>query len=56
MLKKQQWITAGAGAVLLFSLFIFGKFTPPHEDHAEKPQAPAAGGQTATFNFDQYIS
>ncbi len=56
MLKKQQWITAGAGAVLLFSLFIFGKFTPPHEDHADHGQAPAPAGQAAGFNFDQYIS
>lgn len=56
MLKKQQWITAGAGAVLLFSIFIFGKFTPPHEDHADHGQAPAPAGQAAGFNFDQYIS
>lgn len=56
MLKKQQWITAGAGAVLLFSLFIFGKFTPPHEDHADHGQAPAPAGQAAGFNFDQYIA
>ncbi len=56
MLKKQQWITAGAGAVLLFSIFIFGKFTPPHEDHADHGQAPAPAGQAAGFNFDQYIA
>jgi tetratricopeptide (TPR) repeat protein len=56
MLKKQQWITAGAGAVLLFSLFIFGKFTPPHEDHADHGQAPAPARQATGFNFDQYIS
>jgi len=42
--------------VLLFSLFIFGKFTPPHEDHADHGQAPAPAGQAAGFNFDQYIA
>jgi tetratricopeptide (TPR) repeat protein len=56
MLKKQQWIAAGAGAVLLFSLFIFGKFTPPHEDHEDHGQAPPAAGQTAAFNFEGYMS
>ncbi len=56
MLKKQQWIAAGAGAVLLFSLFIFGKFTPPHEDHADHGQAAPAGGQTPGFSFEGYMS
>ena len=34
MLKKQQWIAVAIGAVLLFGIYTFGKFTPPHEDHA----------------------
>jgi tetratricopeptide (TPR) repeat protein len=56
MLKKQQWITVAVGAVLLFTIFIFGKFTPPHEEHAEQVKAPSPDGQAAGFNFDQYIS
>jgi len=56
MLKKQQWMAAGAGAVLLFSLFIFGKFTPPHEDHADHGQSVApAGGQAPAFSFEGYM-
>jgi len=34
VLKKQQWIAVAIGAVLLFGIYTFGKFTPPHEDHA----------------------
>lgn len=33
MFRKQQWIAVAASAALVFGLFVFGKFTPGHEDH-----------------------
>ena len=44
MLKKQQWIVIAAGSILLLGLYTFGKFTPPHEEHADhgKAEAPKA--------------
>jgi tetratricopeptide (TPR) repeat protein len=44
MLKKQQWIVIAAGSILLLGLYTFGRFTPPHEEHADhgKAEAPKA--------------
>jgi tetratricopeptide (TPR) repeat protein len=33
MLKKQQWIAAAAGVALIFTIFIFGKFSAAHDEH-----------------------
>lgn len=43
MLKKQQWFVVAAGALLLFGLFTFGKFIPPHshDDHKDQSEGPA---------------
>ena len=52
MLKKQQWIAVAIGAVLLFGIYTFGKFTPPHEDHA-----PHAGPDEAkSFEINAFIN
>ena len=44
MLKKQQWIVIAAASILLLGLYTFGRFTPPHEEHADhgKAEAPKA--------------
>lgn len=44
MFKKQQWIFVAAGSILLLSLYTFGRFTPPHEEHADhgKAEVPKA--------------
>jgi cytochrome c-type biogenesis protein CcmH/NrfG len=42
MLKKQQWIIVAAGAVLLLGLYTFGKFTPPHTEHADHQETKEA--------------
>ena len=39
MLKKQQWVVVAAAAVLLFGLYTFGKFTPPHTEHADHQES-----------------
>jgi tetratricopeptide (TPR) repeat protein len=49
MLKKQQWISIAAGVVLLFSLFVFGKFSPTHQDHPGHGQEATA---TAPKEFE----
>jgi tetratricopeptide (TPR) repeat protein len=52
MLKKQQWIAVAIGAVLLFGVYTFGKFTPPHDDHA-----PHAGPDEAkSFEINAFIN
>lgn len=55
MLKKQQWYVVTAGAVLLFGLFVFGKFTPPHT-HKEQPAANSQPAAPSQFDFEQYLS
>jgi len=52
MLKKQQWIAVAIGAVLLFGIYTFGKFTPPHEDHAEH----AGPGEAKSFEINAFIN
>lgn len=44
MFKKQQWIFIAAGSILLLSLYTFGRFIPPHEEHADhgKAEVPKA--------------
>jgi tetratricopeptide (TPR) repeat protein len=63
MLKKQQWIVVAAGAVLLFGLFIFGKFSPshkeaaPHADHeGHSENEGSAGGVAKPFKINAFIS
>ena len=63
MLKKQQWIVVAAGAVLLFGLFIFGKFSPshkeaaPHADHEGHSDNEGSGdGTTKPFEINAFIS
>ena len=55
MLRKQQWYVVAAGSVLLFSLFVFGRFTPPH-DHEHTPAEASKPASTADFDFNQYMS
>ena len=55
MLKKQQWYIVAAGAVLLFTLFVFGKFTPPHT-HKEQPPAGEAPSTAGSFDFNNYLA
>ncbi len=52
MLKKQQWIAVAIGAVMLFGIYTFGKFTPPHEDHA----AHAGPEQAKSFEINAFIN
>ncbi len=52
MLKKQQWIAVAIGAVLLFGIYTFGKFTPPHEDHA----AHAGPEEAKSFEINAFIN
>jgi len=54
MLKRQQWIVAAVGSVLLFSLFTFGKFTPPHKPHDDHGEVSASS--TQTFDFQSFLS
>jgi len=63
MLKKQQWIVVAAGAVLLFGLFIFGKFSPshkeaaPHADHeGHTDNEGSAGGAAKPFEINAFIN
>lgn len=63
MLKKQQWIVVAAGAVLLFGLFIFGKFSPshkeaaPHADHeGHSDNEGSEDGTTKPFEINAFIS
>lgn len=63
MLKKQQWIVVAAGAVLLFGLFIFGKFSPSHKEtptHADheghSDNEGSADGVTKPFEINAFIS
>ncbi|MEY3349887.1 MAG: hypothetical protein RLY46_1926 [Bacteroidota bacterium] len=55
MLRKQQWIVVAAGSVLLFSLFVFGRFTPAH-DHAHEPAETSKPASSSNFDFNQYMS
>ena len=55
MLKKQQWYVVAAGAVLLFGLFVFGEFTPPHT-HKEKTTDNASPITETRFDFQQYLT
>jgi tetratricopeptide (TPR) repeat protein len=52
MLKKQQWIVIAAASILLLGLYTFGKFTPPHEEHADhgKAEAPKA------FEINEFVN
>ena len=52
MLKKQQWIAVAIGAVLLFGIYTFGKFTPSHEDHAEH----AGPDEAKSFEINAFIN
>ena len=52
MLKKQQWIAVAASAVLLLSIYTFGKFTPQHEEHAEH-KGPA---EAKSFEITAFIN
>ena len=52
MLKKQQWIAVAIGAVMLFGIYTFGKFTPPHEDHA----AHAGPEEAKSFEINAFIN
>lgn len=52
MLKKQQWIAVAIGAVLLFGIYTFGKFTPPHENHA----AHAGLDEAKSFEINAFIN
>ncbi|MFZ9331872.1 MAG: tetratricopeptide repeat protein [Chitinophagaceae bacterium] len=55
MLRKQQWMVVAAGSVLLFSLFVFGRFTPAH-DHAHEPAETSKPASSSNFDFNQYMS
>jgi tetratricopeptide (TPR) repeat protein len=55
MLRKQQWMVVAAGSVLLFSLFVFGRFTPAH-DHAHEPAETSKPSSSSNFDFNQYMS
>ena len=55
MLRKQQWYVIAAGAVVLFSLFVFGKFTPPHV-HKENTSAEVKPSVQPNFDFERYIA
>ena len=55
MLRKQQWIVVAAGSVLLFALFVFGKFTPPHE-HNHETSSEVKPTNEPNFDFNLYLS
>ncbi len=52
MLKKEQWIAVAASAVLLLSLYTFGRFKPSHTEHADHAEAAS----TEIFEINQYIN
>ena len=52
MLKKEQWIAVAASAVLLLSLYTFGRFKPSHTEHTDHTDTPT----TEKFEISQYIN
>jgi tetratricopeptide (TPR) repeat protein len=48
-------MVVAAGSVLLFSLFVFGRFTPAH-DHAHEPAETSKPASSSNFDFNQYMS
>ncbi len=57
MLKKQQWLVAAAGAVLLIVTFVFGRFSPKHKDHQEEGASGGeAGVGSGIFEITTYIN
>lgn len=48
-------MVVAAGSVLLFSLFVFGRFTPAH-DHAHEPAETSKPTSSSNFDFNQYMS
>jgi tetratricopeptide (TPR) repeat protein len=55
-LNKQQWIVAGSGALILFSLYFFGRTKPLHKD---KPAIAAQDTQSAPegqFSIDTLLA
>ncbi len=55
MLKKQQWSAVAASVLLLFVLFVFGKFSPTHQDHPGHGQEAAANPQKE-FDIQSFIN
>lgn len=55
MLKKQQWIAVAAGVLLLFVLFVFGRFSPTHEDHPGHGQE-AVANPPKEFDIQSFIN
>ena len=54
MLKKQQWIAAAAGVALLFTIFIFGKFSATHDEHDGHDHSQEKG-EKKEFDINVYI-
>lgn len=54
MFRKQQWIAVAASAALVFGLFVFGKFTPGHDDHEGHDHAKEKAAPTE-FDVNQYM-
>ena len=48
-------MVVAAGSVLLFSLFVFGRFTPAH-DHAHEPAETSKPASSSNFDFNEYMS
>lgn len=48
-------MVVAVGSVLLFSLFVFGRFTPAH-DHAHEPAETSKPASSSNFDFNQYMS
>ena len=57
MLKKQQWLVAAAGAVLLIVTFVFGRFSPKHKDHQNEGMTnETAGIGAGAFDITAFIN
>lgn len=52
MLKKEQWVAVAAAAILLLSLYSFGRFKPNHAEHASH----AEGNQAEKFEINTFIN
>jgi tetratricopeptide (TPR) repeat protein len=54
-LNKQQWIVAGSGALLLFSLYFFGRTIPLHKEDPAKTAQDSQNAPEGQFSIDTLL-